>query len=679
MPEERLSRVRRALDAMNHYRDGSPDDARQGRVVVLFTLLCIGAALNYTALYLSLGMTLAWAGCAVAVVLGTLTLVRFRTTGNLRRAAHMLASCAVIAVASAVWATGGVTSTGLPWFLIAPLLASLIAGRHLGAFWLGVVAVVVGTIHAVELSGTHPSIAVPEDVAHILDFTVPVGLILFSFAIGWTFDAASDEAKQRLEESRRAVVAARDEAEIARGAAQAILDNVDQGLVLVDETGGIQPARSAPLRAWFGSPPTGTRIWDLLEPHDARCAEAVELGWEQLAAGYLPSDVALAQLPTRLESGGRVYALSWEPSSRGQVLFVATDITASLVAEAERAEHEELLGLLARMSKNRTAVFDFVADGRRIVEALCASQGTPAQERRWLHTLKGNSAVMGLERISRWIHAVEGAMAREQRLCDLEERVQLRALWDKFEQRFGALVDADHSTDVRITTDELDATLQMLLSGMPIARVVDRMESWSWDDAESRLEHLGEQAKRIGESLDKPIRIVADARGMRTPPTERWRALWSALIHLVRNAVDHGIEADRAGAGKPGIGLLELYAYGEEDSFCLELRDDGAGVDWEALAAKAGRPLDTPEARVECLFADGISSRDCATALSGRGVGTAAVQAAVDALGGTIEVDTERGVHTTFTLRIPAQRGAVGLCPVAANGDDGARAAEGAA
>lgn len=678
MPEEPLSRVRWMLDAMNHYRDGSPDDARQGRVVVLFTVICIGAALSYTALYLSLGMTLAWIGCAIAVGLGALTLIRFRTTGNRRRAAHMLASCAVIAVTSAVWATGGVSSSGLPWFLIAPLLASLISGRHLGAFWLGIVAVVIGSIHAVELSGTHPSIAVPDDVAYILDFTIPVGLILFSFAIGWTFDAASDEAKQRLEDSRRAVLAARDEAVLARGAAQAILDNVDQGLVLVDEGGGIQPARSAPLSDWFGSPPTGTRIWDLLQPYDARCADAVELAWEQLTAGMLPIEVSLDQLPTRLESRGRVYALSWEPSSRGHVLFVATDITARLVAAEERAEHEELVGLLARMSKNRTAVFDFVGEGRRIVEALCSGDGSPEQERRWLHTLKGNSAVMGLERMSQWIHTVESAMAEEQRLCRLEERVGLRMKWKTLEERFGALVDSDDAGVVRISTDELDATLQMLAGRTPLEHVVNRMESWGWDDAESRLEHLGEQAMRIGESLDKPLRVITDARGMRTPPTERWRALWSALIHVVRNAVDHGIETDRTGAGKEGVGLLELYAFVDDQAFCLELRDDGAGIDWSALATKAGRPLDTADARIECLFADGISSRDCATPLSGRGIGTSAVRAAVDALGGTIEVDSERGVHTTFTLRIPPQKG-VGLSPVAANGAAGARAEQGVA
>lgn len=679
MSEQRLPRVRRMLDAMNPYRDASAEDARKGRVVVLFTVICIGAASHYTALYLWLGLTLAWSGCAIAVALGTGTLVRFRTTGNLRRAAHLVASCAVIAVTSAVWATGGVTSNALHWFLIAPLIASLIAGRRIGALWLGIVGLAVGGIYTLELAGTHPSTAIPPDVARILDFTVPVGLILFSFAIGWTFDAASDEAEQRLAESRRAVLTARDEAELARDAAQAILDNVDQGLVLVDEYGSMQAAHSAPLRSWFGAAPMAMPVWALLEPHDRRCAEAIELGWEQLTAGYLPTEVALDQLPTRLETCGRVYELSWEPSSRGQVLLVATDVTAKRVARDERAEHEELLGLLARMSKNRASVVDFVADGRRLVDALCASEGTPEQERRWLHTLKGNSAVMGLERLSSWIHRLEGVLTEKGRTCAHEERNDLRAKWRKLEERFNTLVDSDDADVVRLSTDELDATLQMLAAGAPVARVAERMESWGWDDVESRLAHLGEQAMRIGQSLDKAVTVVADARGMRTPPTERWRALWSALIHLVRNAVDHGFETDRGSVGKEGTGLLELYAYAGQEAFCIEVRDDGAGIDWEALSRKVGRPLDTAAARIDCLFADGVSSRDSATTLSGRGVGTAAVRDAVEALEGTIEVDSERGVHTTFTLRIPAHRGTVGLCPVAANGGVAAHAAAGAA
>lgn len=145
-------------------------------------------------------------------------------------------------------------------------------------------------------------------------------------------------------------------------------------------------------------------------------------------------------------------------------------------------------------------------------------------------------------------------------------------------------------------------------------------------------------------------------------------ALDAPLTHLLRNAIEHGIEAPdiRASRGKAPTGLLTLACRRERDEIVVELGDDGGGIDRLHLANRAARlGLMEPErarllaerdlARLMCL--PGLSSRDQAGALAGRGVGMDAVQAAVTGLGGRIEVETAVGSGTTIRLHLPRTPG----------------------
>lgn len=136
-----------------------------------------------------------------------------------------------------------------------------------------------------------------------------------------------------------------------------------------------------------------------------------------------------------------------------------------------------------------------------------------------------------------------------------------------------------------------------------------------------------------------------------------------ALVHIVRNALDHGIEvapADRLEAGKPATGRIELMACHREGSIVIEVRDDGRGLDPEAILSKAvekgivrkGDPL--PESEVfKLIFLPGFSTAKAVTELSGRGVGLDVVRSSVEALRGRIEVRSRRGQGTTFRMKLP--------------------------
>ena len=140
-------------------------------------------------------------------------------------------------------------------------------------------------------------------------------------------------------------------------------------------------------------------------------------------------------------------------------------------------------------------------------------------------------------------------------------------------------------------------------------------------------------------------------------------AIGDPLVHLVRNAIDHGIEssADRVRAGKPGTAQLHLSARQAGGGVVISVSDDGCGVDPAAVAATArARGLAVPpgdaltmEQAIELLFTPGFSTARTRTDVSGRGVGLDAAREAVRALGGDIALQSTPGAGTVAEIRLP--------------------------
>jgi two-component system, chemotaxis family, sensor kinase CheA len=138
--------------------------------------------------------------------------------------------------------------------------------------------------------------------------------------------------------------------------------------------------------------------------------------------------------------------------------------------------------------------------------------------------------------------------------------------------------------------------------------------------------------------------------------------LTDPLMHMVRNAIDHGIEStlDRAAAGKPPLAELRLKAFHRAGFIVVEIADDGAGLDTERILAK-GKSLGlvpdgvelTPEDVHQLIFQPGFSTASQVTELSGRGVGMDVVRRNIEALRGRIDIRTERGKGTTFSIQLP--------------------------
>jgi len=135
------------------------------------------------------------------------------------------------------------------------------------------------------------------------------------------------------------------------------------------------------------------------------------------------------------------------------------------------------------------------------------------------------------------------------------------------------------------------------------------------------------------------------------------------LVHMVRNAVDHGIEStveERRRAGKPDAGRVELRAFHRGGSIWIEIADDGRGLDREAILAKARQQgllaadQTPPDAEIyNLIFLPGFSTARKVTDVSGRGVGMDVVRRAIEDLRGQVEIRTEKGRGSVFSIRLP--------------------------
>ena len=139
-------------------------------------------------------------------------------------------------------------------------------------------------------------------------------------------------------------------------------------------------------------------------------------------------------------------------------------------------------------------------------------------------------------------------------------------------------------------------------------------------------------------------------------------AIADPLVHMVRNAVDHGVESpdDRARLGKPRAGRLQLEAFQQGGSVIIELRDDGRGLNRDRILAKAiEKGLITAthslsESEINALiFLPGFSTAEALTDISGRGVGMDVARRNVESIRGRIDIESESGKGTTFQIRLP--------------------------
>ena len=226
------------------------------------------------------------------------------------------------------------------------------------------------------------------------------------------------------------------------------------------------------------------------------------------------------------------------------------------------------------------------------------------------------------------------------------------------------------------TVDELEtvmSSMDRIVGDLQLAVMKTRMQP-----VKRLFQKFPRVVRDLARMLGKEVDLVLEGEDAEMDKTVLEK-LEEPLIHLIRNAVDHGIETpdERERLGKMRKGILRLSAYYHGDRIFIEVADDGRGIDTEKVKAKAlEKGLITPD-RAEkmtekdilfLIFHPGFSTTEGVSQVSGRGVGMDVVMNTVTTFRGTIDIETEKGKGTKITLSFPLTVGIIRSLLVSVNG-----------
>lgn len=435
-----------------------------------------------------------------------------------------------------------------------------------------------------------------------------------------------------------------------------VLDHVTDGLATIDGRGLLSGERSRRFDEWFGPIGPGDTVFDALGRADPEFGRASRLAWSEVSAAVMPLALTMDQMPRRFALGDRTLRVSYLPVSEAEpperTLLVIRDVTDEHARDEANQHVAEAVEVLDRAQSDPTGFGGLVASGEEVLGALESAQDVETTLLlRLVHTLKGNTAMYGLQSVAAACHAIEDQVTAtgDRPAAQLVER--LRARW-RSAIRLAAVVGRKRGV-VELDQRTFEAVDRALASDPRGADALARLRAASTVPVRPRLEQFARQAERIAERLGKQVTVEISDGGVRLDP-DRWRELWLALVHAVRNAVDHGIELpeERRARGKDPVGRLRLSAFIEGPQLVVEIADDGAGIDFESLRDRAATRgiVGVPD---EALVWAGVSTAAAVTSISGRGVGMRSVLEAVRAAGGSVHVETAPAAGSVLRVRLP--------------------------
>ncbi|MDR0562911.1 MAG: hypothetical protein LBG73_09525 [Spirochaetaceae bacterium] len=319
------------------------------------------------------------------------------------------------------------------------------------------------------------------------------------------------------------------------------------------------------------------------------------------------------------------------------------------LAEEEAKRQEDMRFLFEVIQADPMVLQDFIEDmdyGFDRINAVLTDDDVPPKDAsvslyQEIHGIKSNAVILGLKTFGEKLHALESDIKaiRDQPSVLYEDLVRLHEGIRRIKQDRSKVMDA--------------------------IRKIQSFKSngKQYQGAYILLESLTKACEKVSADLDKPVKLVVEKLDFQTVADAPRRAIKDVLMQLIRNAVYHGIEtrAERIALGKNEIGAIGLSITHDEDWIQIRLSDNGKGLDFAKIRAKAERLRLIPQTQEEpdrekltqFIFAPGFSTADDIDVHAGRGIGLNLVKDRIRELGGTIKVRSEANKGTVFFIYIP--------------------------
>lgn len=487
-----------------------------------------------------------------------------------------------------------------------------------------------------------------------------------------------------------------------------LLDNMKQSIFRVDKYGKIVAPISQHSQIVFGEDILSRNVFELVfdrsELDDVR-KDALKgammmaygensLQW-MLAEPNLPSKLKLKEL-------GKTVRLSYVPlfddnDELNQVLFVLEDVTDIEILEEQRLKKDKEIALLQSFAsateRERAEYFENLALQLTIVDKLLdgpLNELSLVELYRTLHTIKGNARMFRLDDIAQTVHVFETQAAQllkearaGQSASDVsrveakQHATQLRnvcvVVADTGVKFFGSALPLSSQGEGKSERAMYHQVLKTNIESLrdivkdlrkydnrkqilAVEKAVDNLLNVNLRDG---VERLVPMVKEISARLNKQVRLEFEGEIISLPPQIQTK-ISDALVQIVRNSLDHGLEAaeERAAKGKDPEGLVTVSweALADRD-LVLIVKDDGRGINTEKVLKKAWEmgliPKDQKPSEDEIkqlIFAPSLSTADQVTDISGRGVGMDVIAGVVRQLNGSIHVSSEVGKGTQIRI-----------------------------
>lgn len=471
-----------------------------------------------------------------------------------------------------------------------------------------------------------------------------------------------------------------------------MLANMHQGLFTIEESGLIHPEYAAYLETIFQTRRIANRNFtDLLFEHAAMSADAIDgaitavgaiVGEDAMMYDF-NSHLLVKEIRLRLpEQEDKFLDLDWDPivdehDTVVKLMVTVRDVTELRALQAAAEEQRQELNIIGEILSVSPAKFvefintsnDFIGKCRERIETTSEkSADVLAELFRNIHTVKGNARTYGFKQITDTVHQVENtydalrkndALAWEpkkllQELSEAEKAVAHYA--SIFSDKLN--LSTAESSGPQIEADLADSLVERIaaLDGQPVSGnvvsiVKDTYRALAGIDAkpiERVISDVVDSVKSLAKELDKAEPVVAIDSGNVLLKSNTHSMLNNIFMHVMRNAIDHGIEttSERQEKGKPEQGTIQLDTHLDKDKVHFSVRDDGKGIALSKIYEKAvekglynsdqPRPPDSEIANL--IFASGFSTAEQVTEVSGRGVGMDAVKQFLISEGGSIDV-----------------------------------------
>ena len=446
-----------------------------------------------------------------------------------------------------------------------------------------------------------------------------------------------------------------------------IIDNVTFGFLSVDSNFKIQKGSTKSCMELFDTDSIdGQDLTEVLGLNKKDAGNFISFG-EQVFDDFMPEAVTLSQLPNQFKlKDGRTLKLEGkvirdDNDQISSILFTVSDITSLLFSEKQAAENSCLLRIL----QNKEGFLRMVDNYHDLIETCYKNldQDMERIARRHLHTLKGNFYIYGIDNVAELIHHIEDAEVIEKKhLQQVESEVKefLTSNYDILKVSHDRVKNSEHK--VQVSLDLLERVEEEFKQTSKNQELLEEVQIMQLKEVGELLGPIDEMVSRLGDRLGKKVHVELEGTKERVHP-KVVAGLFQNISHLIRNSIDHGIEApnDRGNKTKDGTISIKLEN-SSDDEFCLRFCDDGRGINTDKVkevSIKSGKISPSQASSMnendimQLIFEDGVTTADGITEFSGRSLGLTAVRQVVEEAHGKIMVKSRQGLGTDIIIRFP--------------------------